>query len=187
MRAGAKGCVLLAGLIAGCSGGGDHGGAACSGTLVGCGGTVTGTWKLVDLCHAAHPGSECPDRSLDLSGLSYQTTFSADGTYSGTNRGAVVDVFPAACITASGIASSCDQLKQAEGFDSCTASPGGGCRCTEQSVGLGTFSGTWSTSGTTLTLTANPSGLTTSTYCVDGNTLRIGVSQLGFVEVLSKL
>jgi hypothetical protein len=114
-------------------------------------------------------------------------TFNADQTFStsAATMFTVSWVFPSECVSGGG-ASACDalqsQLQDGVGFiyDSVACAPSGStCDCT---VGLtfgGNFAGTYSTSGSALTLTVPGATTTgTTTYCVQGTNLTLHITPL---------
>lgn len=127
--------------------------------------------------------SKCPgatfDVGLDASGT---VTFSGDGSYqiNFTAIGQLSVTLPAACIAqlTQGQAQSCAEiaaLLDDEGSVTCTGTVDSQCECSGQ-VGesdVNNESGTYTTSGTTLTITESGGTPNALSYCVNGDELRV--------------
>jgi hypothetical protein len=177
-------CVAAFGCSSSSSSGG--GGPDCT-SFNACGGNVVGTWNVTKACVGGTPNplaSQCPSSTAQISeNASGAVTFKSDGTYSSTiTTSAVEDVtLPASCLPGG---ATCAQLQtainqQGDGgagstTGTCTAAPSGGCSChVTVAGGGGSTNGTYSTSGTTITIDGTP-----SPYCVQGSGLLIQ-SQVG--------
>jgi hypothetical protein len=157
-----------------------------------CGGNVVGTWSVADECVAGwyNFASACPSSTFGESvSIGGTIVFNANGTYTTSPPGGVgadtVTIDRLCLASDAGPTVTCDQLQasfntqsmQVDGGSStmatCTTTSSG-CSC--QLPGTqGTISenGTYSTSGTSLTLTAASGSATTVPYCVQGNGLLI--------------
>ena len=187
---------LAVGLLGAIScGGGDGDGGKCS-DFEACGGEVIGEWKIKKPCdlNAAVAGVDlefdlCPTATVDASGLtvSGMTTYGADKTFSSTYQlgGTVAVTLPRECLNiAGGITATCAQVQQGinmalaadpdtQGITvTCQGSSSCVCTAPVPSQPPETESGTWSTSGTSLTTTSDGAS-ETSQYCVSGKSLRI--------------
>jgi hypothetical protein len=126
-------------------------------------------------------GLMCPEEKFSVSDPAQTGTFTfrADGTSAQTVRttGTLVDVFPPVCLT-SGVRTCADIEAQNQelvrgGIFYSSAScvdNAGTCECTLTVDRTTSGSGTYTTSGSTLTLMAD-SASSTGTYCVTGSTL----------------
>lgn len=191
--------LALSAAAAGCGGGGgfsgDGGGGgkggAGSGTcgVAPCAGDVVGNWQASSACidevalnmdFLTEIMGSCPTASLDVVSLipSGTVAFAADMTFTDTLVvSSTMNInFPAACIP--GVACSMltevlQSLVGANGVTSVSCAGSSGCTCTmAQTIDSIDGSGTWSTSGTTLTLTA-AAGNQQSAYCVQGASLHM--------------
>jgi hypothetical protein len=149
-----------------------------------CGGNIVGDWQIVSSCVKSSgtvnlSGCTSPatvSASLTVTGTA---SFRSDLTYTTTDQisGSETIGYPAACLTVQGVTITCDQLSQsfsAGGTTSgaCTAAPGGACNCNVTLAAQASGeTGTYSTSGGTLTTTPTGSTSGTSGYCVQGNRL----------------
>jgi hypothetical protein len=149
-----------------------------------CGGSLTGTWKVVDVCLNqtidANPFASVPacQSSVFSANIDYQGTidFGSNGSYRfnvtiGTSS--VKMEFSDACLkAATGAAGSdiCTTIGQSMG--SCTYASGV-CKCEEvmdETADTDTDTGTYQTSGSTLTITsAGDSESSAMRYCVQGS------------------
>jgi hypothetical protein len=178
--------ALMGVLLVGSCGGGDSG--SCSGATP-CGGDLSpARYKIASYCSTIAgkvTSPSCPagitvvSNSLTFTGT---ITFNADKSYQSVSQGSgsLVETIPAQCLTAGGMTVTCAQLntffRQGEG--SCTGS--GDCTCTINFGGTpSSASGSYATSGTTLTLT--PSGGTASQtqYCATPTSVTIISSSMG--------
>jgi hypothetical protein len=171
---------------------GGGGGGTCA-MVAACGGDVVGNWRITSSCLKATGTFDIPDNpdSPSCTGAPVNASLQATGnisytaalTYSSTIviSGTESIGFSGACLTFNGVTVTCDQLNQAfatmppdPAFSAihCTAA-GGGCNCVVALSGMMTNeSGTYTTSGGTITLT--PSGGPPEAgagYCVKGNQL----------------
>lgn len=159
-----------------------------------CGGTLTGTWNVRDVCYSATITDANPYASIKgCEKVKYEVdaaftgtiTFKADGTYtsvfdySGTG---VTFEFPESCLTAMG--ATCDNLKDAMG--NCTYGQAV-CKCSEgaDSSDTETENGTYTTKDGILTITSSSDTSSSSDpsedegmkYCVKGSTATLGISE----------
>lgn len=186
--------LALAGL-AGC-GGGDKscvGGAACGGTI------APGRYKISSFC-AAVSGTQMVQGcsagiSIDLSGISFTgtMTFNADKTYQTdtTGSGTFSETIPTQCLGGGG---SVDCSKLAEGalsdpdtamtFSAITCSGTTACACIFTLKPQHEMaSGTYSTSGTTLTLTSAAGEPDSGGYCATPTQLTL-TSDMGMTGMM---
>ena len=160
-------CSALA--AAGCGGNAAN----CAPASSSCGGNLVGTWKF----SAGSCSVEFGGGTLAMNG-DWTLAFGASGSYSATGAGTnFVFTWPPSSFGAdAGLAfSSCADLTLAASTQAGTCTGGGSanCVCTYPVVSLNN-SGTYSTSGTRMTLPlAGVNGATTtSDYCVDESKLR---------------
>lgn len=132
--------------------------------------------------------------------MSGTVAYNGDKTFQAslTVTGKVAVEVPASCLTQQNFTLTCDQLQQAlganaadNGYESVSCSGSSGCSCTMSLVPrLQTTSGTYSTSGGTVTQTETGGTPDDSTYCVKGNTLTLspgdGTSPVTGSVVLTK-
>lgn len=176
--------VLACGLSCG---GGGGGGGTCA-TAGNCGGDLTGDWRVTASCARTSGtvgATACPNATVS-GPLTFTGTasYNADLTYTATlatSGTEVVDV-PASCLVQSGVPVTCEQLNfllptlmpslSALNLH-CVSASGGGCSCTATLNALTTTgSGTYTTSGGTLTVTPASGAPQANDYCVKGsNTL----------------
>jgi hypothetical protein len=182
--------LTLAGLAlsfapAACGGDGGSCGTAA------CGGDVAGNWQASSACvdkatlnmeFLAGIMGSCPDASLGNVSMTPHGTvaFTADMMFTGT---LVVDsrldmVLPAACTNGASCADLTAALQGAlvgtNGVTSATCAGTSGCTCTlAQTVDSINDSGTWATSGSTLTVTGATNGAQAGPYCVKGSALHL--------------
>ena len=177
----------LAGLALSFGAGCGSSGGTCG--VAPCGGDVVGNWQASSACidratlnmdFLSGVSGSCPTASLGAVSTtpSGSVAFAADMTFTGTLALATsLDIiFPAACTGGA----SCAQLTQAlqslvgtSGITSASCAGSGSCTCTiAQAVDVINDTGTWATSGTTLTLAgaASPQG---GPYCVKGSSLHL--------------
>jgi hypothetical protein len=162
----------------------DGGEAACA-AFDGCGGDLTGTWTIAALCET---GLQDPIKVTCPTGSSTYVwtvagsyTFNTDGTFSNVVSMSLSETLwlPAACL---GGAQTCPSLEpemmQSGGpavrSSTCTGNVSDACTCVQiAGPSGGSLAGTFTVSGTSLTL--NPSSGKTLTYvlCVQGNVLKM--------------
>lgn len=175
--------VLSSWSLAGC--GSDGGGSeSCSGSP--CGGDVVGTWNVTDYCFNAMEAvaEACPQAkiSMDLS-ASGMVQYTSNGTYTSslTLSGNASSTLPPACLMFQGLTLTCEQVNQLYAarmaepdfpFSSASCSAAGtSCRCafTLRPM-VSNETGTYSVSGTTLSMTNAADGMTEVVeYCASGN------------------
>lgn len=156
---------------AGCSGGGSSSGVSCSAPFTACGGDVSGQWTLAGMCFLGETTFEdCPNAVFDQTVSATGTIeFHPDNTYSANVVTMVQYDFtiPGECLPPG--LSSCEQLEDDEGSDTCTGTPAEACTCTGSDTNDSDNGGSWSTSGSSITLDGNEA----ADYCVTGNNLTI--------------
>jgi hypothetical protein len=170
-------------LLAGCGGDDDDSKESC-GAAAGCGGDLVGSWKITSSCvevdtsqmmgSMACPGLGISGSDIDMSGT---VVYAADGTYqtNTTTSGSLTINVPASCLEQQGITLTCAQVQQAlesnasTGSISCSGS--NGCSCVAQlTPQIQAASGTYTTSGSTVTHQSSTGESDSNTYCVKGNT-----------------
>ena len=177
-----RACLTLLGvLLAGCSANGDY---SC-GQVAPCGGNVVGNWTIVSSC----AGFTDPAQQSDISGVcnadgpSGGTTFGQTGSIAGTWSFTGSLTFSLSVMSTISAEFSCTgnltcseldtAAKGMQGSDAtiqsigCKTASGGGCLCAITNVATQMQTGTYSTAGSTLTLSDGSS----IDYCVQGNTL----------------
>jgi hypothetical protein len=173
------GCTLLAA----CTSKDTATGASACGLADACGGDVVGTWKISTFCvsNAASPfGASCPSGTDDVS-VSGDETFDvrADGTVSTTTNISVNSAIhvPTSCLGGIDCTALQSQLAaQGQGTVTCTASPTG-CDCQQALPVAVTGSGTYTTSGSTFTVSTTGGSPQSYSYCVRGSTLQLYTAQ----------
>ena len=153
-----------------------------------CGGDIVGVWEFAATCTLDGPRPEgfCSEQTVvSQTSVTGTYTFRADGTatFDGTFSGTVNDVLPAACLvdpltTCTALDADVKQRVAEPGSTyksaACTAASSGGCACVWSFETTVTNSATYTTMGSTLTVTNTSSGATgTSSYCVQGSSLVI--------------
>jgi hypothetical protein len=148
-----------------------------------------GTWQIVTACapsSSANAGlSVCPSATLSttFSGASGTATFNADGTYSLSFSLTAAESYtiPQSCLSQNGTTATCSDVQGqfASGLGdggasaSCSAS-GGGCSCSVSAPATKLAeSGTYTTSGNSLTNTPSGGSAEAAQYCVQGSTLHV--------------
>lgn len=164
--------------IAGC-GGGNSAPPKCL-QVQPCGGNVVGTWTLLGACYApafrtqlndslatSCPGASIDTLDIDISGT---LTFNADLTYTASVHEmlTVTERIPLSCLNASSCATVTST--SAESTISCTGTTI--CTCHASGMPAGNETGTYATSGTSLSMT-NPDSTSTDAYCVEQNRLHV--------------
>jgi hypothetical protein len=163
--------------------------ATCNSVSSGCGGNIVGTWTFTSECFTGDVTTAASEDCAGASGsvnsiqVSGTATFNSDGSYSLTLNQTVdeTDNIPSSCLTQQGVTLTCAELQEVfSGLSgdggtagTCTTS-GSGCNCNFSIANSDVESGTYTTSGSTLTTTptgGTGSGATSGSYCVNGNTL----------------
>jgi len=168
------------------------GGSGSCGKVQPCGGNVVGTYNISGACfdNAALTmdiGMDCPGATVNISGLkvSGNASFNADLTYSvnETISASLSETIPPSCLTTNGVTLTCAQLDQSiqavlvqnpGTYQSAHCSGSSTCTCTF-TLAPQTMSetGTYTTSGTTITTTDSTGASDSSSYCVQGNELHM--------------
>jgi hypothetical protein len=157
-----------------------------------CGGSVVGNYSLSAACfdNAAltmEIGMDCPGATATVSGInvSGNGSFNADMTYSITETisASLSETIPPSCLAMSGITLTCAQLDQSlqllltqnpGTYQSAHCSGGSSCNCNFVLAPQTTSeSGTYTTSGTTIMMTDSTGGISSSSYCAQGNELHM--------------
>jgi len=179
----------------GVGGGGGTGGsgASCTGVETACGGDVVGTWAIAKVCDlfVSTPGTPLCTGTEYIQSAVTETgtiTFKADGTVTEdlTGTGTFREVVPSTCVEVLGTCAEIDasfQMLVRPGVytsASCASAASGSCDCTAAFNTTATVSGTYTTSGPTLTLMNTTNTSTPASYCVQGSTMAFSVaSQTG--------
>jgi len=163
------------------------GGSGSCGKVAPCGGDVVGNYNITSACLTLSsmdmPLEGCPGATVNASGIrvSGSASFNADMTYTlnETISASASETIPASCLTMNGITLTCQQLDQAIQqlvtenpgvFQSAHCAGASSCTCSFTLAPVTTnSSGTYTTSGTTLTLSGGGGG----EYCVQGNELHL--------------
>jgi hypothetical protein len=124
---------------------------------------------------------QCPSSSFSESAsVSGTLTFNTNGTFTITDMGSASGAvsLPSSCLTSGGVTLTCDQLQADFNGDGGTgtmatcSTTSSGCSCQlHANQPTMTENGTYTTSGSSLTLTATNGGSGTSPYCVQGSGL----------------
>ena len=169
--------VALAG--AGCGGGGNSAPPNCL-QVQPCGGNVVGTWTLLGACYSAKfrtqisdnlaavcPGASIDALDIDLSGT---VTYNADLTYTSSVHEtiAATERIPLSCL---GFAS-CAEVTSASPESTLTCTGTTICTCHAAGMPPGDETGTYTTSGTSLSMT-DANSTSTDAYCVEQNRLHL--------------
>jgi hypothetical protein len=193
-------CVAIGVAFLGCSSSSGSDASATCGKVAACGGSIVGTWKIVDACADTSVSSTmntaCPNESAKAGTVSASgtVTFNADMTYKVDFTESVTEtlVVPMSCLSMGGATVSCDELTTALGGGglqgdagtttaTCTTS-GANCNCTIDVNGQTTSEmGTYTVSGTNFTTTSStsPGSPGTASYCVQGSTLHVISTAMG--------
>jgi hypothetical protein len=156
------------------------GGGGNCGKVSPCGGNIVGSWKITNSCvtnSTINPmNTSCPGETGKVNSFDYGTaTFNADGTYSTSTGGSASETLtiPKSCVSTI----TCDQLTMAlnntdGGASGTCVTSGSNCDCTFAiSAQTSTETGTYTTSGTSITTTPASGTAGTNGYCVQGSTL----------------
>jgi len=156
--------------------------AACGGddvdcSFTACGGDPTGVYEIDGVCadnsdFLADIQEDCPQATGGASvGATGTYDFAPDQSFSlSVNVNSLLKVTaPVSCFP--NPLASCDQLEE-DANTQCEGDPEVSCTCTVTQTDAIDQTGTWSTSGSTLTFDQGGIG-SESLYCVEGNTLKI--------------
>jgi hypothetical protein len=199
--------TLLATLSCGSSSSGSGG--SCPQTTP-CGGNLVGTWDITASCGTGGSmmsNPMCPGENVALTSVNEtgSFTFNMDGTYATMGSISVQEAasVPLSCLSMGGGTATCGQLAMAlnaqmigtvqpdggvsPGSTSATCSmSGANCECNVTfSLPNTSAMGTYTTSGTGVTLTPNGGGPTTDGYCVQGSTLTLATTMGATTGTLS--
>ena len=172
-------------------GGGTGGSAAICASNSACGGDVVGTWAIAQVCNLflTTPGTPlCPGIDYSRSTLTETGTFTfrTDGTATEdlTGTGTLRESVPASCLDVLGTCESLDAAFKMAVQDGsytsgrCGTGTAGSCDCTADFQTTATISGTYTTSGTTLTLMNTTNTSNAASYCVQGPTMVVSVPNM---------
>lgn len=195
MKAAAKLATLtLLGATLGCSGGGRPSGLPppgimpsppTCGTVLPCGGDLTGTWKVIGGCLGPSAGESLPcGGTVQLLTLSFggTETFNADMTYTFTDLAqdrAEIDTVPTSCLGTTTCAEQDTELKsmvpQILSYASCTGTSM--CSCTIAAGGVYSESGTYSIQGSQFNTVSESDGggsrSGSGEYCIQDGLLHL--------------
>lgn len=171
----------------GAGGGGGTGNALCGKPACG-GASVVGDWAFVSTCASVSSSAldNCAGGTIDRSGVhrSGSITLNADTTFSTseTDTGTFIFDVPTSCL-GGGTCAMLQTAFQGPGyvgqpnpiFSSATCSTTAtGCRCLLGALGMATnATGTYSVSGTSLTLVYSTGDVADDTFCVSGSDLHL--------------
>jgi len=180
MRTAAIGVLALA--LTSCGGGG---GGSC-GKVEPCGGPVAGTWKASASCSSSSVANSmfqdglmgsCPTATASAESGSPTGTLALNADLSYTMSLSVPFVFhltvPASCLNGGSCADLAAAVSQSLTDGTVTCAGSSSCNCTLITTSTMAGTGTYTTSGTTLTLTDASGSANDGTYCVQGNTLHL--------------
>lgn len=197
MRSNSSSLIIVGAMVASLWGCGGKTDTTNCGKVSACGGNLLGAWKLVTACGSVAStsgstvsGTSCAGETTSVS--DYQVvgslTFRSDMTYSIDLQSLTETVnatIPQSCL-GGGLTCAAEnaQLMQqsgATGADggvalisgSCTGTTTCNCTATVSINAMTMNSGTYSTSGSTLTMVTTSGGTSTVGYCVQGSTLHI--------------
>jgi hypothetical protein len=167
------------------------GGGSC-GKVQPCGGNVVGNYSISGGCFdnaalSMQLGMQCPGATVNISGLnvSGNGSFNTDLTYSITETisASLSETIPTSCLTTGGVTVTCAQLDQeiqavliqSPGtYQSAHCAGSSACTCTFVLAPQTTSeTGTYTTSGTTITTTDSTGSPSSGSYCVQGNELHM--------------
>ncbi|HEY4105900.1 MAG TPA: hypothetical protein VGM44_18495 [Polyangiaceae bacterium] len=172
--------VLLAALLLGCSGSASAAG-TCS-AVGACGGDVTGTWAISNVCFPPSDVTEpesCGNVVVhaSLDSASGTIAFDSDGTETQTVNIAITEstTYPTGCISTQ---AQCDTAKadlavQPNATDVNCSFSGGACSCSAKVTTSDNASSSYQISGTSLTIQTTGAPSETDPYCVMGNQLTL--------------
>ena len=156
--------------------GGSGGGSGC-GSVAPCGGSIAATWSITGICVTPQTmnNPNCPGGTLTITGATESGTlsFTSAGTYTAnvTATVSIMDTTPSSCIAPA----TCADLAAAYVAEGASATCTGTsvCNCTIVIASSGSEAGTYTTSGTTLTITDSTGEVDSMGYCVQGDTLHL--------------
>lgn len=173
--------------LLGCGGdGGDSGAGSCD-VVSACGGAIEGDWTVVSFCPDKDKIPKavtdiCEAATLDSDALvvSGEISFKGDKTFVQSSRvkGTGYMVLERSCLEQGSVTLMCSQIEELinRGSDvdpvTCESS-GGGCRCALAIDQSAQDEGTYSVSGTTLTMMSDASGTFSGGYCVQDSALTV--------------
>lgn len=178
--------VLVAGLSFACGDDSSSGSAACE-VVSACGGSIEGDWNVVGFCADKDQVPEavtqiCKAATLDSDSLqvSGHISFKSDHSFTQTStvKGTGYLVLDASCLQQGGVTLKCSQIEElinkSSGTEPVTCeSRAGGCRCALAVDQSGQDEGTYSVTGTKLSMQSDKAGMFDGGYCVKGNALTV--------------
>jgi hypothetical protein len=153
-------------------------GGMCAEDFTACGGDVVGKWAFSAACATLAPGSDpfngqCPTATMTLTvDMSGTVEFVADGTYSVNNtvNASMKADIPKSCLPPG---ATCEAMADGKPV----TDTGSSCVLTEtQPEETNAESGTYTASGSTLTLTDEGGTPEAAEYCVTGNTAQVKIT-----------
>ena len=172
--------VALAGVSLGCGSGGGGINATCA-SNASCGGDVVGTWTIVRACNTTAsmpPGCGAETYTVTDTAQTGTLAFRADGTVTEMIRttGTFTLMSPPECLASSMEtcadvdASYKDLVRTGSSYTAANCADNAGtCVCTLMFDTTSDIAGTYTTSGSTVTITS--SGNAVASYCVTGSTM----------------
>jgi hypothetical protein len=153
----------------------------CVASVTPCGGDITGTWTLQGFCGGtAQLMMQCPGASADFApNVSGTYTFNADGTYSLTLTAdeSGPQTLPASCLpniqTCAMLEMSSTMQGLTSSVTSCSGDVSQSCTCTFMARGTLTDNGTYTTAGTSVTMTGTSGPSKPEGFCATGNQLEL--------------
>jgi hypothetical protein len=146
--------------------------------VMACGGDVTGTWKITSTCVSGANSTDigtCAGETLQVDSVDFEgtITFDTGGTYEESlTSGSVAETLtvPTSCLGGA----ACTASSSDAGISGVCGVSGSNCVCSVSiSQTSNTASGTYSTSGSMITVTPAGDTATSDGYCVQGNTLTL--------------
>jgi hypothetical protein len=186
--------VLVGGMVLGCGSSGPSGfgvgGANMCGEVEPCGGDLTGAWMFTTTCITsvgikdAEGGASCAGEAASVTAASSSgtLTFNSDMSYTATSletQASYAFYFPSQCTNGLSCSSIATNLQSSSAVQSASCSGSSSCTCDVVQAPIGgSETGTYTVSGTTVTLTPTGGGTSFVTgttggasYCVQGSTL----------------
>lgn len=157
-----------------------------------CGGDLTGTWTIQKACASGSESITIPNCSssatLTVTNISDSgtATFAASGTQQGNSTVSFSEhlVVPQGCSTAAKCAQYQTALSAQSGVTNATCNFQGTCTCDLTQTTSSTASGTYQTSGTSVTVIDGSGNQTVASYCVANNTLTMTGTNSGLTLTL---
>jgi len=179
----AGGLLAVAVGPSGCGGDGGNSPPSCL-QVQPCGGDLVGTWSFLGGCidapalNAETPVESCPDMRITGGNIAIagSATYGADLTYSFEVEQTITltSTFPLSCTTATSCSEYAAGVMPGASASGVTCVGTTTCACRQSfSIPRTVVTGTYTTAGPTIQLTSSASGVTTSSYCVQGDLLHL--------------